>query len=565
PDHARKLRPTMPRPRERASPHRVICPMLIELAGSSVRIEACPSIAEDIAAAFPRHTRSPAPAQRTVIIRSDAGGLYTVDDAIEPPARELTRGDVMTFAMEAIIRALVWELRSSVALHAGAVCKNGSGSVSPGRSGAGKSSVTAWLVEQGFQYITDEIAVIDEAGRAFLGLTRAMVIKPGAAEAIADFSRFRNAQVGRGGCHEMFYPADAGSAATAMVRMQPCALMVFPEFSADADTEIGVLTSGQAVARLIDCNLNARNLRDGGFGALSRLARNVTAISLRYADFGDLKGALDALADIAIEKARTPAELRRLLAAVARTPTETPPAPAPAAPAVQVTAYDVPPATPRGEARKLTIGMATYDDYDGAYFSAQAIRLYHPEVRDDTEILIIDNHPDGRCSAALKRLDQKIPGCRYVPMQARCGTAVRDLVFSEASGAYVLCLDSHVLVQPGAIKRLLAYFEQDPLTNDLLQGPLLNDSQKKVMTHFHPEWRNGMYGYWATDERGVDPEAPPFEIPMQGLGLFACRKAAWRGFNPLFRGFGGEEGYIHEKFRQAGARSLCLPFLRWLH
>jgi hypothetical protein len=52
---------------------------------------------------------------------------------------------------------------------------------------------------------------------------------------------------------------------------------------------------------------------------------------------------------------------------------------------------------------------------------------------------------------------------------------------------------------------------------------------------------------------------------MQGLGLFACRRLAWPGFNRRFRGFGGEEGYLHEKFRQAGGRSLCLPFLRWIH
>jgi hypothetical protein len=74
-----------------------------------------------------------------------------------------------------------------------------------------------------------------------------------------------------------------------------------------------------------------------------------------------------------------------------------------------------------------------------------------------------------------------------------------------------------------------------------------------------------MYGCWATDERGKDPDAAPFEIPMQGLGLFACRKSAWPGFNSRFRGFGGEEGYLHEKFRQAGGRVLCLPFLRWMH
>ena len=74
-----------------------------------------------------------------------------------------------------------------------------------------------------------------------------------------------------------------------------------------------------------------------------------------------------------------------------------------------------------------------------------------------------------------------------------------------------------------------------------------------------------MYGSWASDERARDPDAPPFEIPMQGLGLFACRRAAWPGFSTRFRGFGGEEGYIHEKVRQQGGRVLCLPFLRWLH
>ena len=40
---------------------------------------------------------------------------------------------------------------------------------------------------------------------------------------------------------------------------------------------------------------------------------------------------------------------------------------------------------------------------------------------------------------------------------------------------------------------------------------------------------------------------------------------AWPGFPAAFRGFGGEEAYIHEKFRRAGGRRLCLPWLRWMH
>ena len=52
---------------------------------------------------------------------------------------------------------------------------------------------------------------------------------------------------------------------------------------------------------------------------------------------------------------------------------------------------------------------------------------------------------------------------------------------------------------------------------------------------------------------------PPFAVPAQGMGLFSCRREAWLGFNPNFRGFGGEEFYIHEKYRQAGRRTVCLP------
>ena len=144
-------------------------------------------------------------------------------------------------------------------------------------------------------------------------------------------------------------------------------------------------------------------------------------------------------------------------------------------------------------------------------------------------------------------------------------TAIRDRVFAEASGEFVLCMDSHVFFVPGALRRLIAYMRERPEMRDLLQGPLVYDDLKTFSTHFDPVWRAGMYGTWATDPRGQDPDGEPFDIPMQGLGVFACRRAAWPGFNPRFRGFGGEEGYIHEKMRQRGGRTLCLPFLRWMH
>ncbi len=213
----------------------------------------------------------------------------------------------------------------------------------------------------------------------------------------------------------------------------------------------------------------------------------------------------------------------------------------------------------------LTVGMATADDYDGVYFSIQALRLYHSEAVALCEFLVLDNNPDGPCGEALRSLCDQVPSCRYLPVTDQHGTAVRDRIFRAARTEYVLCLDCHVMLVPGALDRLLAYFQAHPDTRDLIQGPLVFDGLASTASQFREEWRAGMYGVWEHDPAPPDADAEPFEIRLQGLGLFASRRDAWPGFNPDFRGFGGEEGYIHEKYRQRGQRTLCLPGLQWLH
>lgn len=208
----------------------------------------------------------------------------------------------------------------------------------------------------------------------------------------------------------------------------------------------------------------------------------------------------------------------------------------------------------------LTIGMATYNDFDGVYFTLQALRLY--QDLEDTELLVVDNYG---CDATRTIVKNWVNG-RYIRATDLVGTAApRDRVFREARGKAVLCCDSHILFVPGAIAKLKAYYRDHPETIDLLQGPLLHDDLRSTSTHFEPEWREQMWGVWGNDPRGKKRKGEPFDIPMQGLGVFSCRKAAWPGFNPAFRGFGGEEGYIHEKVRQHGGRTLCLPWLRWVH
>lgn len=209
---------------------------------------------------------------------------------------------------------------------------------------------------------------------------------------------------------------------------------------------------------------------------------------------------------------------------------------------------------------ELTIGMATYNDFDGIYFTLQSLQLHHD--LENTEIVIVDNYG----CPYTKGVVSQIKNSRYILATDVVGTAApRDLIFREAQGDAVLCCDSHVLFARDSISTLKAYYRDHPDCDDLLQGPLIYDDGQSLATHFDPTWRDQMWGVWATDERGLDPNGEPFDIPMQGLGVFSCRRRAWLGFNPRFRGFGGEEGYIHEKFRQSGRRCRCLPWLRWMH
>jgi glycosyltransferase involved in cell wall biosynthesis len=209
---------------------------------------------------------------------------------------------------------------------------------------------------------------------------------------------------------------------------------------------------------------------------------------------------------------------------------------------------------------KLTIGTTSCKNFAETWFTVQALRLFHDLA--DTEILIVDNAGDDRLRSFVDAWAQR--DVRYVRWTDRQGTApAKDRIFAEARGEWVIVIDSHVMLAPGAVEAFRRWTAAHPDCRDLLHGPMLYDDLVATADAMNDEWRGHMWGTWRT--RTTEPDTEPYEIPMHGMGLFACRRDAWLGFNSEFRGFGGEEGYIHEKYRRSGRRVMCLPFLRWLH
>ena len=214
----------------------------------------------------------------------------------------------------------------------------------------------------------------------------------------------------------------------------------------------------------------------------------------------------------------------------------------------------------------LTIGMATYDDYDGVFFSIQALRMYHPICNTDSvEFVILDNNPKGPHGlACLNFAGSSSNNIKYIEYSGVSSSFNKYKIVDHATGQYVLIIDCHVLIAQNGISHLLSYFQQNPECKNLIQGPLLYDDLKNISTHFNPQWSGDMYGVWSTNSEAYN-NGHPFEIPMQGMGLLSFERSAWKGINQNFKGFGGEEGYIAEKFRQWGGKNVCLPQLGWNH
>lgn len=463
----------------------------------------------------------------------------------------LSRPEIFAHIVDRVIRGLIAEDTTGLALHA-ALVGNASGCILiAGATGAGKSSVAAWFTANGFDFWTDELVVVAAGTQVPLPLGRALVAKTGSVPLITQMEPFAAAPYVDMALGRAIRPPQAQSAPSDRIR-----LVVLPHYQAGAELSMRVLSNGAAAFSLMAANLNARNFPDGGLATIAATLAEAVCLDVTYGDVSQLDAGLADIARAAL-LGRFDAGAAQALIRIAATKSVAPP------PAEK--SYPVPAATPVGRPRRLTIAMTTYDDFDGVYFSIQSMRLFHGDAIGDAEFLVVDNNPDGIASSALKDMEKAIPNYRYYPYMARRGTIVRDHVFEIATGEFVLCMDCHVMFVPGAMARLMRYFDENPTTRDLLQGPLIYDRLDHVSTHFEPKWSSGMWGQWATDPRGVDPDAPPFDIPMQGVGALACRRDAWPGYNPLFRGFGAEEGYIHEKFRQGGARTLCLPFFRWLH
>ena len=189
--------------------------------------------------------------------------------------------------------------------HAGGVAWGGGGMILPGGIGAGKSTLTAWFLRQGFTYLTDEMAFVPEGAAEFHGFARPLTIKSPARTAVqALLSAGETGAIWRTPGVDLIPVSILG--APQVAAQAPIRLILFPSFKSGAALDWRPLTKAQAGLRLMECLVNARNLPDHGFAQVARLARMAPAYTLEYGSFEQLASLLDHCRQLLAETAPPP-------------------------------------------------------------------------------------------------------------------------------------------------------------------------------------------------------------------------------------------------------------------
>ncbi len=185
-------------------------------------------------------------------------------------------------------------------LHAAAVSRDGVGMMLPGQTGAGKTTLSAWLIHSGMNYLTDELVYVAQGSSALHAFTRPLNIKLGSLDVIGERFSLDTDSDEMLACsyatlvpHRLINPEHRQEVPRLRV-------VIFPQFRCEGEFSLQRLSKAQTGMRLMECLVNARNLPGHGFGEVTRLARSVRAYALHYSSFNQLGAEFEGLLDDAV-------------------------------------------------------------------------------------------------------------------------------------------------------------------------------------------------------------------------------------------------------------------------
>ena len=213
--------------------------------------------------------------------------------------KKIYHGDSLAALANSLMDTSIYNLAdkcsSGMLFHAACLSWKGKGIIMPAQSGHGKTTLSAWLLANGFDYLTDELVYMPLESRKAMCFGRPLNVKYGASEIIENLlgDNRDDDSIIRGPVAMLVPPRLIRSGNRAV---EPEVSMIFfPRYRADTEFSLEKLSPAQTGMAMMSCLVNARNLPGDGFRPTVELARKVPAYSITYPDFDGVFGTITGL------------------------------------------------------------------------------------------------------------------------------------------------------------------------------------------------------------------------------------------------------------------------------
>jgi hypothetical protein len=193
-------------------------------------------------------------------------------------------------APDVLIDYILWDVSARavqeehgfLALHAGAVAYRGSGVLLPAPADSGKTTLSAALTRAGFEYLSDEAALIDPADGRVHSFPRPLWMERPTVEKFPDLLERRP------GAARSQYPVLAEELRPDSVG-GPCPVrfVVAPAYSPEATTELEPMSRAEAVVLLWENSFNLSGFGRAGVELLAAVVRGAACYRLRMGDLDE--------------------------------------------------------------------------------------------------------------------------------------------------------------------------------------------------------------------------------------------------------------------------------------
>lgn len=206
----------------------------------------------------------------------------------------VSRYQLAYILMNEVIFHCIDKNRQHHALHAGSVKKGERCFIFPGKSGKGKSTLTAWLIANGFQYLTDELVFISNNCRV-IPLTRPVSLKVNSSHVSWLLKKNHTDQIitdemGSMIPHRLLNPDFSAH--------EPFAThILFPEYREGGELSLKEITPAKSSLYLLQSHVNARNLPGHGITELCNIVRKCRSYDFVYGSYDDLEAVFHSSVD----------------------------------------------------------------------------------------------------------------------------------------------------------------------------------------------------------------------------------------------------------------------------